>query len=92
MLTGQKFSLSKELIFLCSGATKLFCVKFIILEIGFITEVKANLRILARIPTHTVAFLRLNLLICLLINSSLMGWDSNDDGSVRVSLISSILG
>ena len=92
MLTGWKFSLSKQLFFLCNGATTAFfassgncdflIVKFIILVIGFITVVWANLRILVEIPSHPVAFLRFNLLICLLINPSLMGLNSNDEGSV----------
>ena len=67
-------------------------VKFIILVIGFTTVVWANLRILVEIPSHPVAFLRFKLLICLLINSSLMGLNSNDEGSVRLSLIFKILG
>ena len=80
-------------------------VKFIISVIGFIvlipdlcnlitftTVVWANLRILVEIPSLPVAFLRSNLLICLLINSSLMGLNSNDEGSVRLSLIFKILG
>ena len=67
-------------------------VKFIILVIGFTTVVWANLRILVEIPSHPVAFLRFNLFICLLINSSLMGLNSNDEGSVRLSLIFKILG
>ena len=47
MLTGRKFSLSKQLFFLCNGATTaffassgncdFFIVKFIILVIGFKT-------------------------------------------------------
>ena len=59
-----------------------FIVKFIILVIGFITVVWANLRILVEIPSHPVSFLRFNLLICLLINPSLMGLNSNDEDSV----------
>ena len=58
-------------------------VKFVILVITgftcFITVVWANLRILFEIPSHHVAFLRLNLLICLLMNSSLMDLNSNDE-------------
>ena len=102
MLIGRKFSLSKQLFFLCNGATSAFfassgncdflIVKFIILVIGFTTVVWANLRIWVEIPSHPVAFLRFNLLICLLINSSLMGLNSNDEGSVRLSLIFKILG
>ena len=76
---GQ-FSFSKQLFFLCNGATTAFfassgncdilIVKIIILVIGFITVVWANLKILVDIPSHPVAFLRFDLLICLLINSS----------------------
>ena len=69
-----------------------FIVKFIILVIGFLTVVWANLRILVEIPSPPVPFLRFNLLICILINSSLMGLNSNDEGSVRLSLIFNILG
>ena len=57
-----------------SGNCDFLIVKFIILVIGFTTVVWANLRILVEIPSHPVAFLRFSLLICLLINSSLMGW------------------
>ena len=102
MLTGRKFSLSKQLFFLCNGATTAFfassgnrdflIVKFIISVIGFTTVVWANLRILVEKPSLPVAFVRFNLLIYLLINSSLMGLNSNDEGSVRLSLIFKILG
>ena len=64
MLTGRKFSLSKQLFFLCNGATTAFfassgncdflIIKCIILVIGFITVVWANLRILVEIPSHPV--------------------------------------
>ena len=72
--------------------TVAFLLRLSILVIGFTTVVWANLRILVEIPSHPVAFLRFNLLICLLINSSLMGLNSNDEGSVRLSLIFKILG
>ena len=102
MLTKRKFSLSKQLFFLCNGATTAFfassgccdflIVKFIILVIGFKTVDWADLRILAELPSHPVAFLRFSLLICLLINSSLICLNSNDEASVRLSLIFKILG
>ena len=78
--------------FASSGNRDFLIVKFIILVIGFITVIWANLRILVEIPSDPVAFLRFNLLICLLISSSLMGLNSNDEGSVRLSLIFKILG
>ena len=65
MVTGWKFSMYKQLFFLCNRATKAFSksfgnseflfVKFIMLVTGFTTVFLANLRFFVEIPSHPVA-------------------------------------